>query len=202
MWREFSLTFTRKADIMKIMEHIRSKKTYNISLGGVMTAVCLLLMFLTAVFPMLSMALPLYAGILVYVVLDESGVAFAVLTYAAVSLLSFFLTPNIEASVYFAVFFGLYPILKFVFEKLKSKTAAFALKLVSFNVIIITAFFAAVSLFNINDLLKDFEYLGDLMIPVVLITINIMFLLYDYTLSIVLKAYLKWFKPTFLRKKK
>jgi hypothetical protein len=182
------------------MEHIRRKNTYNISLGGVMTAVCLLLMFLTAVFPMLSMALPLYAGILVYVVLDESGVPFAVLTYAAVSVLSFFLTPNIEASVYFAVFFGLYPILKFVFEKLPSKTVSFILKLVSFNVIIITAFYAAVTLFHMNDLLEDFDYLGEMMIPIVLISVNIMFLLYDYTLSIVLKAYLKWFKPTFLRK--
>jgi hypothetical protein len=183
------------------MEDIRSKNTYNISLGGVITAVCLLLMFLTAVFPMLSMALPLYAGILVYVVLDECGVPFAVLTYAAVSLLSFFLTPNIEASVYFAVFFGLFPILKFVFEKLPSKTAAFALKLISFNVIIITAFFASITLFNMNDLLKEFDFLGDLMIPLVLIAVNIMFILYDYTLSVVLKAYLNWFKPTFLRKK-
>jgi hypothetical protein len=158
-------------------------------------------MFLTAVFPMLAMALPLYAGILIYVVLDESGLPFAVLTYAAVALLSFFLTPNIEASVYFAVFFGPYPILKFIFES-KAKSIAFALKLIAFNVIIITVFFAAVNLFNVNDLLTDFEYLGELMIPIVLIAVNILFLLYDYTLSIVLRAYLKWFKPTFLRKKK
>jgi hypothetical protein len=184
------------------MNDVKSGKTYNISLGGVMTAVCLLLMFMTAVFPMLAMALPLYAGILIYVVLDESGLPFAVLTYAAVAILSFFLTPNLEASVYFAAFFGPYPILKFVFEKLKSKPAAFFLKLIAFNVIIITVFFAAVNLFNVNDLLDDFEYLGKLMIPALIISVNILFLLYDYTLSIVLKAYLKWFKPTFLHKKK
>jgi hypothetical protein len=184
------------------MDHTISGKTYNISLGGVITAVCLLLMFLTAVLPMLSMALPLYAGILIYVVLDECGVPFAVLTYAAVSILSFFLTPNIEASVYFAVFFGLYPILKFVFEKLRSKTLCLILKLSAFNLIIITAFLAAVNLFGITDLLSDFEDFGEAMMPLVLISVNIMFLLYDYTLSIVLKAYLRWFKPTFLRKSK
>jgi hypothetical protein len=185
------------------MNSEKSVKTYYISLGGVITAVCLLLMFLTAVFPMLSMALPLYAGILIYVVLDEAGLPFATLTFAAVAILSFFLSPNIEASVYFAAFFGFYPILKYIFEnKVKPKPLAFVLKILSFNAIIITVFFAAVSLFNVNDLLTDFEYLGDLMIPLVLLSVNILFLLYDYTLGIVLKAYLSWFKPTFLRKKK
>ncbi|MDR0944177.1 MAG: hypothetical protein LBM41_06555 [Ruminococcus sp.] len=177
------------------------KTSYKISLSGVITSLCLLLMFLTGVFTPLGMALPLYAGLLVYVVLDELGVKWAVLTYAAVSILSFFITPNKDSSVYFAVFFGSYPILKFIFEGIHGKIFQIAAKILAFNIIIITAVTVTIYIFDINNLFEDFDFLGNYVIPILWIIANIFFLLYDYTLGAILESYLKWFKPTFLKNK-
>lgn len=165
-----------------------------------MSASCLLLMFLTGVFPILAMALPLYAGILIYVVLDEVGISWAFLTYLAVSVLSFFITPNKESSIYFAVFFGSYPIIKVLFEKIHSKVFEIAGKLLAFNVTVISAAAIAVYLFGLDEFLEDFDFLGQFLVPGLIIFANILFLLYDKTLSLVLTSYVKWFKPTFLKK--
>jgi hypothetical protein len=177
------------------------KPSYKISLGGVITSLCLLLMFLTGVFPPLSMALPLYAGLLIYVVLDELGVKWAVLTYASVSLLSFFITPNKEASVYFAVFFGSYPILKCVFEAIPGKIFQFFAKILTFNIIVVSAVMITIHLFDMNDFFEDFDFLGEYVVPWLALFANIFFLLYDYTLGSILESYVKWFKPTFLKNK-
>jgi hypothetical protein len=158
-------------------------------------------MFLTGVFPPLGMALPLYAGLLIYVVLDELGIKWAVLTYAAVSILSFFITPNKDSSIYFAVFFGSYPILKFVFENIKGKTFQFLAKILTFNIIVITAVTVTIYLFDMNNFFEDFDFLGKYVVPILLIIANIFFLLYDFTLGAILESYVKWFKPTFLKNK-
>jgi hypothetical protein len=177
------------------------KPSYKISLGGVITAFCLLLMFLTGVFVPLSMALPLYAGFLIYVVLDELGIKWAVLTYAAVSVLSFFITPNKDASIYFAVFFGSYPILKFVFEGMKGKCFVFLAKILTFNIIVVGAVTVVIYLFDMNNFFEDFDFLGKFVIPILAVFANVFFLFYDYTLGIILESYVKWFKPTFLKNK-
>jgi hypothetical protein len=177
------------------------KPSYKISLGGVMTSACLLLMFLTGVFPPLAMALPLYAGFLIYVVLDELGIKWAVLTYTAVSLLSFFITPNKEASIYFAVFFGSYPIIKWVIEGIKGRIFQFAAKILTFNIIVVTAVSVVIYLFDMNNFFEDFDFLGQYVVPILAVFANLFFLLYDYTLGTILESYVKWFKPTFLKNK-
>jgi hypothetical protein len=186
---------------MKLSAKPIYKMSYKISLGGVITSLCLLLMFLTGVFPPLGMALPLYAGLLIFVVLDELGVKWAVLTYAAVSILSFFITPNKDSSVYFAVFFGSYPILKRVFEGIHGKVFQFAAKILTFNIIVVTAVTVTIYIFDMNNLFKDFDFLGKYVIPILAVTANLFFLLYDYTLGTILESYIKWFKPTFLKNK-
>ena len=66
--------------------------SYRVALGGIITALCLFLMFLTGVMPLLYLALPMVAGALLLIIVEEIGSGWAVLTYAAVSLLSVFVT--------------------------------------------------------------------------------------------------------------
>ena len=88
------------------------KVSYKVALGGVVAALCLLLMFLTAVIPPLSITLPLFAGMLIFVVAIEISSSWAFVTYAVVAILAFFVTPDKDAWLFFTFLFGYYPVAK------------------------------------------------------------------------------------------
>lgn len=190
-----------KTDNTDNKENPNNKKvSYKVSLGGIVSALCLVLMFLTAVFPPLNITLPLFAGMLMTVVAIEVSPSWAWVTYATVAILSFFITPDKEAAIFFTVFFGFYPILKDTLEKIKSKILKWLLKFVVFNIAIVIIYQLTVKLLGTVDLIEEFGFMKKFMLPGLIIMFNGIFILYDITLSMVKTAYLKWFRPTFLRK--
>lgn len=185
----------------EVTENINSKKiSYKVSLGGIVAALCLTMMFLTAVFPPLNMTLPLFAGMLISVVAIEISPSWAFVTYIVVAILSFFITPDKEAAIFFGALFGYYPVLKDAVEKMKAKIAAWLIKLAVFDAAMILIYYITVYVFGTIDIFDEFGFLGDYMIPVLLVAMNLIFLLYDYCLTVIKQAYVKWFRPTFLRK--
>lgn len=185
----------------EVTENINSKKvSYKVSLGGIVAALCLTMMFLTAVFPPLNMTLPLFAGMLISVVAIEISPSWALVTYIVVAILSFFITPDKEAAIFFSVLFGYYPVLKDAVDKMKAKLIAWIIKLVVFDAAMILIYYITVYVFGTIDIFEEFGFLGSFMIPVLIIAMNIIFLLYDYCLTVIKEAYVKWFRPTFLRK--
>ena len=68
--------------------------SYKVAVGGVVSALCLTLMLLPGVFPLISMAIPIYAGALMIVVAREGSTSWAFAAYCPVSLLSLILTPD------------------------------------------------------------------------------------------------------------
>lgn len=190
-----------KTDNTDNKENPNNKKvSYKVSLGGIVSALCLVLMFLTAVFPPLNITLPLFAGMLMTVVAIEVSPSWAWVTYATVAILSFFITPDKEAAIFFTIFFGFYPILKDTLEKIKSKILKWLLKFVVFNIAIVIIYQLTVKLLGTVDLIEEFGFMKQFMLPGLIIMFNGIFILYDITLSMVKTAYLKWFRPTFLRK--
>lgn len=177
------------------------KSSYKVALGGVIAALCLVLMFLTAVFPLLNMVLPLYAGMLITVVAVEISCSWAFVTFAVVAALAFFVTPDKEAWLFFTMFFGYYPVLKACFEKLKSRILRCLCKLAVFNIAVSAAFYILTSVLGTLDLFEEFGFYNKWLIPALLAVGNVIFLFYDYTLEIVAACYKKWFRPTFLGKK-
>ena len=176
------------------------KVSYKVSLGGIVSALCLLMMFLTAVFPPLNITLPLFAGMLITVVAIEVSCSWSFVTYAVVAVLSFFVTPDKEAWLFFTFFFGYYPVAKAYFEKMKSKFLCWLCKLAAFNASIIIVFYTLMNILGTLDLFEEFGFYNQWLIPVLIIAGNVIFLFYDYTLSLIILAYRKWFRPTFLRK--
>lgn len=185
----------------EITENINSKKvSYKVSLGGIVAALCLVMMFLTAVFPPLNMTLPLFAGMLISVVAIEVSTSWAFVTYIVVSILSFFMTPDKEAAIFFAALFGYYPVLKDFVDKMKVKIIAWLIKLVVFDAAMILIYYITVYVLGTIDIFEEFGFLKEFMFPVLFIVINLIFILYDYCLSVIKETYIKWFRPTFLRK--
>ena len=79
--------------------------SYRVALGGIVSSFCLMAMFLTGVFPVLYLVLPMIAGILMLIVVTEVSIPWALLTYLAVGLLSLFVTYDKEAALVFILFF-------------------------------------------------------------------------------------------------
>lgn len=180
-----------------------SKQTsYKVAIGGVVSALCLTLMFMTGVFPLLSMALPIYAGAMMIVVAYEVSTSWAFAAYCAVSLLSLFLTPDKEAATLFIMYFGYYPIILPKLDKIKIAPLKIALKLAIFNGAIIIWYKLIVFIMGVYDFFGDFSFLGKFAVPCVLIFVNLVFFLYDYTIRLIQEVYISWFRPTYFGKKK
>ena len=176
------------------------KVSYKVSLGGIVAALCLVMMFLTAVFPPLNITLPLFAGMLITIVAIEVSSSWAFVTYAVVAVLAFFVTPDKEAWLYFTFFFGYYPVAKSYFEAMKNKAFCWLCKLAVFNVSIVIIFYTTMNILGTLDLFEEFGFYNEWLIPVLLVVGNLIFIFYDYTLSLIISVYKKWFRTTFLRK--
>lgn len=177
-----------------------SKKSTQIALGGVFSALCLLLMFMTGLFPFATYALPMLAGAMLAAVVIENGRRTALMVYASVSILSLFIVPDREASLMFIAFFGYYPIVKELLERLRSHTAEIVAKFALFNASIVGAYLITVYLFGMTELLEGMEDFGRYTVPILLGMGNLLFLFYDYALTKYITLYIRWFKPKFLRR--
>lgn len=169
--------------------------SYKVALGGIISALCLVSMFLTGVIPILSLALPMIAGTLMMIIKVEVSTGWSFLTYIAVSMLSLFVTFDKESSVMFIFLFGLYPILKTFFDKVKLKLVRVLSKLIYYNVSVTIAFQITFKLFGMEELADQMNQYFPHGMLVLLIATNPIFLMYDYVLNNLIDIYYKKLKP-------
>lgn len=139
-----------------------NRVSYRVALGGVISSLCIFSMFLTSVMPFLYLTMPMVAGALMTIIVVEVNKSWAVLTYAAVSILSIFITANKEAALIFILLFGYYPIVKEVIEKLKSKFLKYIIKFVIFNIVAVIDYYATLYILGLSDMADDFSFFGKL----------------------------------------
>ena len=110
-----------------------SKKT---ALSAVMAALGVALLYIGSLVDVLDISTACIASIAVLFCLTEMGLASALGVYAVVTTLSLLILPQKMPALLFAIFFGLLPITKMLFEKLGAKTGvviSYILKLALFN---------------------------------------------------------------------
>lgn len=171
--------------------------SYRVALGGIVSALCLVTMFLAGVIPALYLLLPGIAGILLMIIGAEVNTGWAFLTYLAVSLLSLFITFDKEAALIFIMFFGHYPILRSYIEKIPLKLVKLAVKLAVFNICIIGYFYITVYIFGIDEMLEEFDDFGRYGAYLMLGISNLIFLVYDFDLVFMYNLYKKRLMPKF-----
>lgn len=161
------------------------KQTMKVAYGGMLTALSVALMFLTGLVPFATYALPAIAGILLISAVMELGTGWAIGIYIAVGLLSIIIAPDKEAAVMYITLFGYYPILKKYLEKIKLRFIEWIGKLSLFNAtVIVSGLFVFFVIGIEEDIMAKGWY-----IPVLLILGNIMFILYDISLSRLISFY-------------
>ena len=171
--------------------------SYRVALGRIVSALCLVTMFLAGVIPALYLVLPMAAGILMMIISAEVSKSWALLTYISVSLLSMFITFDKEAALIFIMLFGHYPILRLYTEKIPLKGLRMALRTAIFNVCVIAYYYVTVYIFGLDQMADELSDYGRYGAYVMLGLANILFLLYDLNLDSIYRIYLKRLAPKF-----
>ena len=164
-------------------------KSGKIALGGLLTALGVVLMFLTGLIPIGTYALPAIAGVLLIVAVIEIGAKWAWMIYAAVAVLSLLFAADKEAALLFVLFFGYYPVLKSFLERISNKVLSWISKFAVFNVAVVACFFLAVNFLQLPE--DSFTVFGFYLPWVFLIPGNAVFLIYDIALSGLVATYVE-----------
>ncbi len=172
-----------------------NKVSYRVALGGVISSLCIFSMILAGVIPVLYLTMPMIAGALMTIIVNEVNKSWAFLTYAEVSILSLFVAPDKEAALIFILLFGYYPIIKDSIEKMKSSIIKFIMKLVIFNISAVVDYQITIHILGISDMADSFPIFGKFGIYVFLGLCNIFFFVYDYALTGCIELYARYLKP-------
>ncbi len=169
------------------------KRTMKLALAAVIAALSVALLMITSVILVGTYAAPCIVGMFLCVVVLEAGYPAAFSVYAVVTVLSFLMSADKEAVLYYAVFFGLYPILKGLIERISKIWIQYIIKYVVFNASMIISFYIGISVLMIPK--ESFEIFGVYLPWVFLLAGNLIFILYDISVSRVVTLYVsKWRK--------
>jgi riboflavin transporter FmnP len=85
-----------------------SKNVKRISLTAMLTALAVVLLYVSALLPTMRLALVVTAGLLTAVAILESGISAGIMLFAATSLLGLFVSPMRGTVLIYVLFFGYY----------------------------------------------------------------------------------------------
>ena len=120
-------------------------KTKKLTLSAMVTALCVISLAGSALLPRVTLSLAALAGLFPAVTVIVCGYGWALGTAAAAAILALLLLPDKTAGVWFAFFFGHYPIWKALIEGLQTRLGkpvlGYALKLLGFAVCLTALYF-------------------------------------------------------------
>lgn len=169
------------------------KKTFNIALCGVISALGVVIMMITAIVPTATYAMPAMAGLIAMVIVIEINKKWALASYLVVSVLSLLLVPDKEAVAFYILFFGYYPIFKQIIEsKIKFIWLQWILKIAVFSASAIAVYYIAILLLGVPA--EEFIIFG-INLPILFLLIGILiFIMFDYAMSGVVVTYVNKFR--------
>ena len=171
-----------------------NKLAFNVAFCGIVTALATVFLFLSII-PSFAYVVPAFAGMVIWTVTRHMSAKWAYMCYAAASLLALMLIPEPEANLFFIFFFGYYPTLCNVLEKIKNQVLQFIVKLAIFNVAVVIAYQLLVFLISAEEMLEGMEFLGELAVYVFWAAGNVAFIIYDLCMKTIKQAYIKVIQP-------
>ncbi len=156
----------------------------SIALGGILTAITIICLFLATVLPTSRLSFYALSSFSTAVVVLEFGAGRGAAFYCACSILSFIIIPNKLAVVPFAVFFGNFGILKYYIEKVGKPIPEIILKLAYFNICLFPGLF-----FMKKFLLAGNSKLLDFPLGAFVLLFQVIFIIYDFVYTLFIQYY-------------
>jgi len=150
-----------------------NKKTRKITLSALFAALTVIALYIASIWPSGQIALVAFSSIFAAAAVVESGVANGIYVYAVSAALGFLILPNIAVPLLHTLFFGYYPVVKSLIERLRSAVLQWLLKLCVFNAAL------TVMWFFLREIVFDF---GEYMPGAALMYLggSVIFVLFDY----------------------
>lgn len=161
------------------------KLTRRITLGGLLTALILLLVIATRLAPTADLAIFSVTSLLVAVAVIEADMKTAGLVFAAAALLGL-AYPGIAYSYPFILLFGPYPLIRAILDQRFRRLPALLLKLAAGNLlaVIAAALFAWPALTGLASQYGNYVWF---VLPILL---QVILLVFDYALSLLIQFYM------------
>lgn len=156
------------------------KKTRYTTISGMVSALSVVIMLLTNIMPSMMYVIPIITGAIVFAVNEIIGKKWALGVFFVTSFISFILLTDKEAALNYTLFFGYYPLLKPVYEKLP-KVLSWGVKVLTFNVALVAIGLIVTFIFKLPFLDED---MGKFTIPVFAVLFNIVFVMYDIMFTV------------------
>lgn len=155
-------------------------KTKNTAICGLMIALSVVLMMLTTLIPVFMYVIPIVTGLLVLFVADIADKKWGAGVYFSTAVLSLLLITDKEAALTYTLFFGYYPLIKELIEKLP-RLISWILKFILFNLATVSIGVISFYVFGVSG--DEYNEFGKYTIPILLIMANVAFILYDICLT-------------------
>ena len=159
-------------------------KSKHIAESGLLVAFTVVLLYATSIIPISKLSVLTVASCLIPISIIRTSLKNTMLVYIASSILGFFLVST-NIAIYYALFFGIYGIMKYFIEKLMNMPLELLLKLISFNILLGTAYLITKSLLDIA--MPNFSFW------ILWVALQIIFFVYDYALTIIISFFLSRF---------
>lgn len=156
------------------------KKTRYTTISGMVSALSVVIMLLTNIMPSMMYVIPIITGAIVFAVNEIIGKKWALGVFFVTSFISFVLLTDKEAALNYTLFFGYYPLLKPLYEKLP-KVLSWGVKVLTFNAALVTIGLIVTFIFKLPFLDED---MGKFTIPIFAVLFNIVFVMYDIMFTV------------------
>ncbi len=172
------------------------RESSKAALCGIVSALSVVIMLSTYLSPFLVYTAPVFSGLLLLPVIFEIGYKWAAGTYLSVCLISAFVVADKEAAVFYAMFFGFYPILGFFLNKnIKNLLLRYFIKLSAFNACCIISFLLCMYVLALD--MSDFSEDGIIFTIFFALLMNVLFLAYDVLFMRLQQLYILRFQKKF-----
>jgi hypothetical protein len=159
-----------------------TKKTSRIALSGILGALAVICLLLAVILPTNRLAFYALSSFFSSIIIIESGIKAGWLFYAATTLLSAIIIPDKLGIIPYAVFFGIYGIVKFYIERLNKLVIEYILKYVYFNLCMVLAI-VLIKQFFIQSITVAIPWWA------VILLLEVIFLIYDYVYTLFIAYY-------------
>lgn len=117
------------------------KSSAQIAYEGLLTALSVVLLWLAAAVPAIGFGGCICAGVLPAVMLSKRKVRAGAIIYTSTMVLAFILLPNKRYAVAYALFFGIYPFIKYAIERLNNLPLEWVCKLIYGAITLVILYF-------------------------------------------------------------
>ena len=154
-------------------------KTLFMAKGAVITAASVILIYLSTIIPGNKLFLLSIASCLIPVAVVTTSLKNSFIIYLSTLILAFLMSGLTTAVIAYALFFGVYGIIKYYIEKIRKLPIEILLKLLYFNICLFV-FYNILKLFTSTSL--NFK----LSIYIFIIGAELIFVFYDYFLTVMI----------------